>query len=412
MVDRYMSKRGRFAQMLSGGPNLNNGSIGGGLAEMLKSGLQGYMLGADQRDQRLADEAMMAPNAQARLTALRGLEGNEYAGRLARQLNADQEAIAARQKEIDSQLVPVFDQNVNAMTYQPRGNIQPGMMASAPEQPKKPSGVQEYEYAKSQGFPGSFEDWKTNQTKAGATTVNMPPGHAKGLEALQKGDAERIIGLEAGASKLREIMPDLARIEEANAKFNTGPTANIRLFLGAFANELGFSVDTDTLSEGEIISSIQNRLAPAMRETGSGSSSDRDVAMFLDALPNLMRSPEGNRKVVQHIRSIYERKAQEAAFLRNWFHDKGGDMRGAIVAMDQELQPLNLDLSAPAPIAQPVPDPTQVQMPAPNVGPMPQGNALDPQFLPPELGGPPPSTQGEPKTNTTPSGVKWRIVGS
>lgn len=45
----------------------------------------------------------------------------------------------------------------------------------APEAPKAaPAGVQEYEYAKSQGFKGSFEDWKRGNASAGAPKVEVP----------------------------------------------------------------------------------------------------------------------------------------------------------------------------------------------------------------------------------------------
>lgn len=206
MVDRYMSKRGRFAQMLGGSPNLNNGSIGGGLAEMLKSGLQGYMLGADQKDQRLADEAMMSPDAQARLTALRGLEGNEYAGRLARQLNADQEAIAARQKQIDSQLVPVFDQNANAMTYQTRGNIQPGMMASAPEQKDQ------------------FETVQSPYGKGGVGQRNTATGQITGYQAPQQNEDPFGGGLEGKMWEAYNSGPQDPRYASAVAYLSTPRT--------------------------------------------------------------------------------------------------------------------------------------------------------------------------------------------
>lgn len=55
--------------------------------------------------------------------------------------------------------------------YQATGNA--AVLVPVERENKKPSAVQEYEYAKDQGFKGSFEDWQTNQRRAGAMTLNM-----------------------------------------------------------------------------------------------------------------------------------------------------------------------------------------------------------------------------------------------
>lgn len=52
------------------------------------------------------------------------------------------------------------------------------------------------------------------------------------------------------------------------------------------------------------MAAIQSRLAPAQRQSGSGASSDRDVAMFLRGLPSLENEGPTN----QGIREDYERK--------------------------------------------------------------------------------------------------------
>jgi antitoxin component of RelBE/YafQ-DinJ toxin-antitoxin module len=161
----------------------------------------------------------------------------------------------------------------------------------------------------------------------------------KGADELSKLDAQFIGGMREGVQKMRESMPDLQRVRAALDQFGTGPTANIRLFLGSLANDLGLPVDP-SLQEGELIQSIQSRLAPAMRQTGSGSSSDRDVSMFLAALPNLLRTPEGNRQVVDHLERIAQRKAQELQFAENYYRQNGYTLIGMYDAMDRELGPV------------------------------------------------------------------------
>jgi hypothetical protein len=56
----------------------------------------------------------------------------------------------------------------------------------APDKPDKPpSAVQEYEYAKGQGFKGSFADWELQKRRAGATSVSVNTGQ-KGFDNTLK----------------------------------------------------------------------------------------------------------------------------------------------------------------------------------------------------------------------------------
>lgn len=52
---------------------------------------------------------------------------------------------------------------------------------TAPKEQKLPSSVEEYNYAKGQGYGGTYEQWQMQQKKAGATTVSVNTGQ-KGLE--------------------------------------------------------------------------------------------------------------------------------------------------------------------------------------------------------------------------------------
>ena len=58
---------------------------------------------------------------------------------------------------------------------------------SLPKAQTKPSGVQEYEYAVSQGYPGTYQQFKLEQQRAGATNVSVPVNLGqKGLDNTLK----------------------------------------------------------------------------------------------------------------------------------------------------------------------------------------------------------------------------------
>lgn len=58
------------------------------------------------------------------------------------------------------------DRLINPTTFEP-------LVSGAPEQPKPTDDMREYEFAKSQGYPGTFQDYMLEQRKAGGTSVNV-----------------------------------------------------------------------------------------------------------------------------------------------------------------------------------------------------------------------------------------------
>jgi antitoxin component of RelBE/YafQ-DinJ toxin-antitoxin module len=361
-----MQTAGRYVKLLD--PNyaaqMNNGTHAGGLAYALTQGFRGFEVGNQRREDQLAKEADQkafqaamrgfqgqgAPNRTysdptgAPLTPggtteppkgfegmLAGLEG--LTGPRAQELAFSAMQGMASQKPdrvTAADLVKVPD-GQGGFRYQ---TAQEALGQPAYQQPPDIQ-VKLMQAGYQPGTPEYQQAARDMLNKQGGVTVNMP----KGADELSKLDAQFIGGMRQGVQKMRESMPDLQRVRAALDQFGTGPTANIRLFLGSLANDLGLPVDP-SLQEGELIQSIQSRLAPAMRQTGSGSSSDRDVSMFLAALPNLLRTPEGNRQVVDHLERIAQRKAQELQFAEKYYRQNGYSLIGMYDAMDRELGPV------------------------------------------------------------------------
>jgi len=70
---------------------------------------------------------------------------------------------------------PQYDAQGRAFVVNKAGNVRflEGV-TKAPEQEKLPTSVQEYNFAKSQGFTGSYTDWERQNRAAGATRIVMP----------------------------------------------------------------------------------------------------------------------------------------------------------------------------------------------------------------------------------------------
>ncbi len=168
----------------------------------------------------------------------------------------------------------------------------------------------------------------------------------KAGEGLVKLDVKTIEGLEEGARRARSTMPKLDVLEGALKKFDTGYAGDKILALKQIGQRMGFKVDG--ISEGELIQSIASQLAPQQRPEGSGSSSDTDVRMFLDSLPNLLRSPGGNRLVIANLRAAHTRQVEEAAFARKYFRENDNSLEGVSEAMDKHFGPLFPRMASPA----------------------------------------------------------------
>jgi|GEM_PF-2746677 len=202
-----------------------------------------------------------------------------------------------------------------------------------PVTPKVPNSVQEYNYAKEHGFKGTYADWKSSNKPETNITFND-----KGFDELSKLDAQAISDVGEGVRTLRTILPDLDRMVSASEKFGTGAMANTKLWAGQFARALDIE-GVDNLEQGELIRAIQSRLAPQMRATGSGASSDRDVEMFLNSLPNMMQTPGGNKLIAGNFRRILERKQAEERIMRQHYRETGGTLDGVYQRIDEELGP-------------------------------------------------------------------------
>jgi hypothetical protein len=74
--------------------------------------------------------------------------------------------------------------------------------------------------------------------------------------------------------------------------------------------------------EKEMIA-IQNQLAPKMRETGSGASSDRDVSMFLSSLPGIDKPGNVNKNIRENFQGQYNNAVAKRTAMESYLHNNG-----------------------------------------------------------------------------------------
>ncbi len=69
--------------------------------------------------------------------------------------------------------------------------------------------------------------------------------------------------------------------------------------------------------------SISASVAPGMRPSGSGSTSDKDMAIYMSAFPNVEALGPANEKIAKRLQDESDQKAARSAFMDEWFARRG-----------------------------------------------------------------------------------------
>lgn len=181
-----------------------------------------------------------------------------------------------------------------------------------------PNSVREYDfYVKDQQARGlpvqSFDEWKKGNAKAGAASNTLIAGGENSSAFTKKSDeaaAARFDGYVQAGANANKMMGDINALVELAPLIGTGKDAEFKAAIGPYAEALG--IDVQGLGEAQAFNSIVDRMAPAMRPIGSGSSSDFDARQFLSSLPQLGRSPEGNQIIMQTLTALQQHQIAAA----------------------------------------------------------------------------------------------------
>lgn len=168
------ARRALAEQLLRGSQNTSMSPLGA-LAQTLGGSFSGY-----ENKQAINDEAMGQQGASSALAeALKGDPSFESLSSVVSNpwLNQGQSGLVSTLlgQEIQ-QADPMYKLDLGLKEAQLAA-------AQAPATPDLPAGVEEYQFAVSQGYPGSYEQWKTDMAKAGATNIdfNQNQGTAAGF---------------------------------------------------------------------------------------------------------------------------------------------------------------------------------------------------------------------------------------
>lgn len=174
---------------------------------------------------------------------------------------------------------------------------------------KQPSAVQEYEYAKGQGFGGSFADWKAQNRSQ--TNIVMPGGPnfeqqllkieaEKRAEEMGKLNVKTLEDYRTASTTAQDEAQALRQMQELLPRIKTGALGETALDVQKAAERAGITLDVsgDT-SAAEFFQKLSNQMTLLQRKPGSGEMSDSDRDFFQNSVANLFTTPQGNAMAIE-----------------------------------------------------------------------------------------------------------------
>lgn len=128
-----------------------------------------------------------------------------------------------------------------------------------------------------------------------------------------------------GASSASDMASQAQRFVELNKRAATGPIyaiPGVNALMSAFKPELAQ------------MDALQARMAPAQRQPGSGTMSDRDLELFMRAIPSTSRMGTANQEIARDMQVMADKRKARSEFL-DAYAKRAGTLKGAEAAFER-----------------------------------------------------------------------------
>ena len=185
-------------------------------------------------------------------------------------------------------------------------------------------------------FGGSSQPFgMTQEAPEGVRTPwqGLPPARAdmarqRAFEQAQKYLQENAAVVNQGG----EVLSELERFGELNRKSGTGA-----LYEGTLSS---FMPESLRGADEKVMQSITADLAPKKRIAGSGTTSDKDIALYLQSLPDISKGGDVNQKIREGYQKQFDRANKKLQFMQGYF-DQYGHLNGAEAIYQQQNKVVN-----------------------------------------------------------------------
>jgi hypothetical protein len=196
---------------------------------------------------------------------------------------------------------------------------------SAPTKQNTPSNIQGYEYAKSQGYQGTYTQWLMDQKRAGSTRItnNLGDTLTPGQEAMDKAYAKNVVGFEAGGeyADTEKMMAQLDEVYQALGdpdKNLTGP------IIGNTPNAILNIANPEAVDAKEAVEEVvQRNLKAILGAQFTEKEGERLISRAYNPALNEATNRRRVGRLIAQMKTAYAAKKSAADYLKN-----NGTLRG------------------------------------------------------------------------------------
>jgi hypothetical protein len=210
-------------------------------------------------------------------------------------------------------------------------------------------------------------EYMTQLKRAGKpeTNVNVS-GDKKGAEEMSKRYAEKYFKIGENAEGAQQIIDNLDQVERSlNEGLKTGIFGEWEQTARKIGAALGVG-NIDKVAAGELVQTISNRMALQVRAPGGdsggmpGAMSDADRTFLKETVPGLLKTPEGNRKLINIMKAAAVRHQAIHDMAIDFAEENGGQLGPAFDRSVREYIKAN-PLSAAVQASEDQPRPVKTQ---------------------------------------------------
>lgn len=204
----------------------------------------------------------------------------------------------------------------------------PTLVTATPKQPKLPAEVQAYEYAKGQGYQGTYEQFAKDMKRAGASNVNVTTKQeTEEAKAVGKAFGESYADLMKSDMMASSKIAKYDQLSQLLDGVNTGKLTPIGTDIAAFSKSIGLNIDPN-LGNKQAAEAISNDLALQLRNPSGGAGmpgalSDKDREFLTKMTPGIGKDPRANKVLIETAKKLAQRDKDVAKLARQYRQKKG-----------------------------------------------------------------------------------------
>jgi hypothetical protein len=94
---------------------------------------------------------------------------------------------------------------------------------------------------------------------------------------------------------------------------------------GGFLRQIPLAIETEAVWNPQVstMNALSAKMAPQQRQPGSGSTSDKDLSLYLTSTPSAKKTGAVNSEIARQAREDASRRSQYAQFLDRWAMERG-----------------------------------------------------------------------------------------